>query len=426
VARVAAARREVQLRELREALATIYTPAQPIDDPQLFSGRTELREELEIDLTTSGAHVVLYGERGVGKTSLWNVILNGRKVARHSASEADDFVSIFLDVLEQLDAAFIAAERKQGAEVTSSFGVEKVASAGTKLSGETVEKTVATHSLDAAFVLDRVAKRTRDLDAIVIDEFQNIGTPEVQTQIIDFVKSLTDRRIAVTVVIVGVADTDDELISSPEYDQYKGRHLFPRRVPRMPEAELRDILELRERAYAVKFDDDVKEAIVQIAGGYPGTAHRLALNAAQAWATRAFVGHAVGAVFALLRVFGVGTSVSIKKAGVHVDQQDLRLAVQRFVRDFREHHPTLTERFDEVRASPEWPDVEKLVAALAASPTARVPSETLARSLGVGADALEALVDGGAAGLVERIDGSCRLTVRRLRTFIEASSYLGA
>jgi hypothetical protein len=40
----------------------------------------------------------------------------------------------------------------------------------------------------------------------------------------------------------------------------------------MAEAKLRDILELRERAYRVKFDDDVKSVIVRFASGYPGTA----------------------------------------------------------------------------------------------------------------------------------------------------------
>ena len=85
-----AARREVELAELQKALATVYTPANPIDDPSLFSGRTELLAELRTDLTMPGSHLVIYGERGVGKTSLWNVLLNGRKVARLSASEQDD------------------------------------------------------------------------------------------------------------------------------------------------------------------------------------------------------------------------------------------------------------------------------------------------------------------------------------------------
>ena len=421
-----AARREVELAELQKALATVYTPANPIDDPSLFSGRTELLAELRTDLTMPGSHLVIYGERGVGKTSLWNVLLNGRKVARHSASEQDDFVSIFLRVLERLGEEFTENERKQLTEVSGSIGAEKVASVGSKLSAEAVEKPVAERALDLNFVLDRVARRAGDLDAIVIDEFQNISKDHVQTQIIEVVKGFTDRNVKVTIVIVGVADSDDELLSSREYEQYKGRHFFARRVPRMPENEVRDILELRERAYEVKFEDDVKAAICRIASGYPGTAHRLALLAAQAWATRAFLGHAVGALSAVLRFLGVSVSVSVEKAHVHVEQQDLRRAVERFARDFREHHPAITAHYDQLLSSPAWPEVERLISGLASSPTALVDKEDLARRTGINDDDMDKLLDTAATGLVQRINGSCRLAVRQLRTFIEANRYLAA
>jgi hypothetical protein len=418
------ARREVQIAELQKALATIYTPANPIDDPKLFSGRSELLAELRSDLTVVGSHLVLYGERGVGKTSLWSVLLCDRKVARHSASELDDFVSIFLRVLEGLGEEFTENERKQLAEVSSSIGLEKVASASSTLSTEAVEKPVAQRSLDLNFVLDRVARRAGDLDAIVIDEFQNIRMADVQTQIIEVVKGFTDRNVRVTIVMVGVADSDDELLSSREYEQYKGRHFFARRVPRMPEDELRDILERRERTYEVKFDEDVKTAIVSIASGYPGTAHRLALLAAQAWATRAFLGHAASALLAVLRVFGVGKALSVEKANVHVEQQDLRRAVERFIGDFREHHAALTIRYDQLIASPTWRDVERVISTLASSPTARIDTDELARITGLTEDDLARVLDIEAPELVQRVNGSCRLAVRQLRAFIEANRYL--
>src|SRR4051794_31860396 len=95
-----AARREAELAELQEALASVYTPGSPIQDPALFSGRDLLLSDLRAELPVTGVHFVLYGERGVGKTSLWHVLLHDRKVQQHSASASDDFVSIFLRVLE--------------------------------------------------------------------------------------------------------------------------------------------------------------------------------------------------------------------------------------------------------------------------------------------------------------------------------------
>jgi hypothetical protein len=88
-------RKTQQVAELQDALALVYTPGSPIENPDLFSGRDELLVELRRALPVVGVHVVLFGERGVGKTSLWNVLLHERRFQRHSASASDDFVSIF-------------------------------------------------------------------------------------------------------------------------------------------------------------------------------------------------------------------------------------------------------------------------------------------------------------------------------------------
>ncbi len=82
-------------------------------------------------------------------------------------------------------------------------------------------------------MLERVARRADELDAIVIDEFQNTRNPDVQTQIIEVVKGFSDHDVDVRIVIAGVADSDDGLLTSREYQQYKGRHFFAHRVPRM-------------------------------------------------------------------------------------------------------------------------------------------------------------------------------------------------
>ena len=192
---------------------------------------------------------VLYGERGVGKTSLWEILLHGQRIQQHSASASDDFVSIFLRVLEELKEQFTDDERTRMAEVTGSIGKEGVASVGGKSGEEATEKPVAERKLDLNFVLDRVARRANSLDAVVIDEFQNLSKHAIQTQIIEVVKGFADRKVDVKIFLVGVADSDDELIPSQDYAQDKGRHFFIRRVPRMSDSELHDILDVRERLF---------------------------------------------------------------------------------------------------------------------------------------------------------------------------------
>ena len=58
-----------------------FKPATPIDNVSLFCGRVRQRQTVVDAINQSGQHVVLYGERGVGKTSLAKMLfpsLDGR------------------------------------------------------------------------------------------------------------------------------------------------------------------------------------------------------------------------------------------------------------------------------------------------------------------------------------------------------------
>ncbi len=47
-----------------------FTPAQVIDDPERFAGRQRELQELAEALEIPGGHIMVYGNRGIGKSSL--------------------------------------------------------------------------------------------------------------------------------------------------------------------------------------------------------------------------------------------------------------------------------------------------------------------------------------------------------------------
>ena len=52
----------------------VFTPTTPVDERALFAGRSEqLRTVIDV-VRQKGQHEIDYGERGVGKTSLMNVL----------------------------------------------------------------------------------------------------------------------------------------------------------------------------------------------------------------------------------------------------------------------------------------------------------------------------------------------------------------
>src|ERR1700722_4968405 len=54
--------------------ASVFTPNAPINRKDLFAGRTPQIQNLLNAIFQRGQHAIIYGERGVGKTSLANII----------------------------------------------------------------------------------------------------------------------------------------------------------------------------------------------------------------------------------------------------------------------------------------------------------------------------------------------------------------
>ena len=97
--------------ELRAALPRAFTPHQPISLPELLSGRLDLLYRVQDAVNTAGLHVVLYGDRGTGKTSL-------ARVVAHLSQEPDDvFGRRCVLVSCTADDTFSTIWRKVGQEV---------------------------------------------------------------------------------------------------------------------------------------------------------------------------------------------------------------------------------------------------------------------------------------------------------------------
>src|SRR6266540_7408359 len=64
---------EERLR-LRAEIGKVFNPAAPVEEKALFAGRIEQVNNVVDAISQRGQHAIIYGERGVGKTSLANVL----------------------------------------------------------------------------------------------------------------------------------------------------------------------------------------------------------------------------------------------------------------------------------------------------------------------------------------------------------------
>lgn len=223
----------------------------PIDEEDLFAGRTsEVNKILEAVLTRS-KHVVLYGERGVGKTSLSNVFwkrynktLRSFIVAKVQAGPQSTFSSLWADALDELKAVGINSGKADYVNFSTDYEINTPSQVRREL-----QKCGA-----------------NALPIIIIDEFNEIVDDDAKRLTANFIKELYDFALSTTVIIVGVADNVSGLFKDHASID---RALIQVPLNRMSYTELQEIIHKRASRTVMTFSADAIWTIVTLSRGLP-------------------------------------------------------------------------------------------------------------------------------------------------------------
>lgn len=222
-------------------------------------------------INQKGQHAILYGERGVGKTSLANVLssfwgLANRIVAtRINCDATDDYNSAWRKVFDQI--ALTSEQPGLGFTREPRF---KVASAADLL-GPSPATPASVRS-----ALTKLA--TQALPILIIDEFDRLGQ-EPRRAFADTIKTLSDSAVNATIILVGVADSVEQLIHE---HQSVERALVQIRMPRMSKAEIGAIIANGAARLKMSFSSVAGGRIAKLSQGLPHYTHLLALHACRA------------------------------------------------------------------------------------------------------------------------------------------------
>ncbi|MBD0348571.1 MAG: ATP-binding protein [Thermoleophilia bacterium] len=262
---------EAELLHRTALLAQAFRPAAPVDRRGLFSGRGEQIGELFSVAAQAGQHAVVYGERGVGKTSLAAVVaelLAGSKIltARTNCDASDDFTTVWRKALGELVVHSTAQTVGFAGETTREIRPASLL-LGTG--------PVAPH--DVVRALETVT-HGGEL-ALFVDEFDRLRDAEARTLFADVVKTLSDRLVRATVVLVGVADSVGDLIREHRSVE---RALVQVRMPRMSRAELAEIATRGIAAAQMTIRPAAVDRVTALSQGLPHYTHLLTQLAGQA------------------------------------------------------------------------------------------------------------------------------------------------
>jgi Cdc6-like AAA superfamily ATPase len=264
---------------LEASARQIFRPMAPIDDARLFAGRLKQISDLLDVIYQRGAHAILYGERGLGKTSLANIIgekilgpLRFMKVLKISCDQTDTFATIwgkvFFDYRFDGENAsdFIAKNPKP-------FVIYKLA--------ETLDKNI------------------RHL--IIIDEFDRSKDEQAKSLTADTIKYFSNYPLNVTILVVGVGQSISEL-----FGNHPSIARCSKQVPmqRMSRQELEQIIDDRLPKISLTTTPGAKNRMIRYAQGFPGYMHLLgqlsAMSAIKAKTQQINEAHVDGAVAKVL------------------------------------------------------------------------------------------------------------------------------
>ncbi|MEH2260369.1 nSTAND1 domain-containing NTPase [Nostoc sp.] len=228
-------------------LNTVFTPSAPITTKDLFFGRIFYVNKVIDAIIEKGQHAVLYGERGVGKTSLANIInqildSNSINISKVTCNRTEDFGEIWIKALKRI---FINLKSREGIgfikqESHESFSIDKFLPTGKEVKPG-----------DVINLLEQLQFNT----LFIFDEFDNVGDSKIQAKFADTIKALSDSVPQVTILVVGIADSVNDLIGNhPSLE----RCLKQIKLPVMPDEELQKIIDNGLEKLGMSVESDVR------------------------------------------------------------------------------------------------------------------------------------------------------------------------
>lgn len=245
-----------------------FSPHAPINSAELFRGRLDQIRETTDAIFTTGLSVMLYGERGVGKTSLASTLSDFLSDTIIAAPKVNCGIS---DCFEAVIRRSIGALGLQTSRRTAGFNASLEAMP-LNLTNFLPEEDLSPDT--AAEVLSQLPPGV----VLIIDEFDRLPRSAAQ-EFADLVKGLSDRGASTTVILVGVAENINDLLDAHASVE---RCLRQIRIPRMSETEIREIIDKGLERAGYSIERTARQHITQVVQGFPHYAHLLGQNAARA------------------------------------------------------------------------------------------------------------------------------------------------
>lgn len=254
-------------------LAQLVFPAQPIHSVENLHGRSSELRRIEEALYAAGRHVFIYGDRGVGKSSL------AATAANQYQSSDSEYIDVscspdatFSDVIANIAYQAISASRLNAITIKEKSGL-KFKFLNLEHAHDITLRDL--HSeikslLDAVEILKEVSLIHSESTIVVIDEFDRMESDSERALFADLLKHLGDKRIAIKFIFTGVATTIESLLGA---HQSAIRQLETIELPKLSWNARWEIVTDAAAAFGLEVNEEILVRIAAVSDGYPYYVH---------------------------------------------------------------------------------------------------------------------------------------------------------
>lgn len=243
---------ETDWRSLRAEVLETFTPGPAIMEVADFAGRKAIIQRLQDIAVERARHAIIFGERGVGKTSLANVFYKDLNSLTRNIRD----VLVNADTLDSFDSLWRKVFRR-------------------------IKSDKDKHPLDQYYpgpiepdnvYLELTRFPPNESPLVIIDEYDRVQDEACRVSMTDLIKALSQAPNNPTIVLVGVADNIMDLVRDHASIH---RNLVQVPMSRMNNEEIRDVISTRVRRLRMRIDDDALWRVTYFSGGLPFYAHSL-------------------------------------------------------------------------------------------------------------------------------------------------------